>query len=458
MSKKTLIDSVKVGTPCSEDWHKMEGTDAIRFCSHCTKHVNNLSEMTRKEAMRLVRSSDGNLCIRYIPNPVTQRPMFAEQLLQITRRRPQIAAGVMSASIALSTQSFAQDVTPVSRTEIAIERTAGNEKAAPDKNEASTTKSLSGTIFDPNGAVVTGSKVTLYAVGAEMTRSTTSNVDGYYKFEELPAGTYRLEFESPGFAKYSREVTLSQARATEADASLEIGQIELTINVELPIDQMQTVTMGVIASVDYATPLAQAVSNDDIEEARDLIIKGAKVNGKDENYGKITPLFLAVENGNVEMVTMLLNYGAKINARDDQKQTPLMRLDDDATPELVELLLRHGAKVNLVDNEGNTAIIVAAGQVKSEVLKALIDAGADVRLANKKGQTALMEAASNGNIESVKLLIDAGSNVNAKNDDDETAYGLTSEDEIRELLVTHGAIVKAEEPGDDDDEDIPPGR
>src|SRR5436190_15025232 len=108
MSKKSFIDSVEVKSPCTEDWEKMHGNDRVRFCDHCAKDVKNLSAVTRKEAMRLVRASGGNLCIRYMQDPVTKRPLFAEQLLQITRRAPSLAAGVMSASMSLSTLSYAQ--------------------------------------------------------------------------------------------------------------------------------------------------------------------------------------------------------------------------------------------------------------------------------------------------------------------------------------------------------------
>ena len=103
MSKKSFIDSVKVKGPCSEDWDQMTGNDRVRFCSHCAKHVNNLSEMTRKEARRLVRDSGGNLCVRYIYEPLTKRPLFAEQLLQITRRTPAALAAISRFSVA-STQ------------------------------------------------------------------------------------------------------------------------------------------------------------------------------------------------------------------------------------------------------------------------------------------------------------------------------------------------------------------
>lgn len=59
MSKKKLIDAIEVKNPCSESWEDMRGTASIRFCSHCAHSVNNLSGMTRKEAMRLVRRSEG---------------------------------------------------------------------------------------------------------------------------------------------------------------------------------------------------------------------------------------------------------------------------------------------------------------------------------------------------------------------------------------------------------------
>src|SRR5258706_2696011 len=108
MSKTSFIDSVEVKSPCTEDWDKMHGNDRVRFCDHCAKDVKNLSAVTRKEAMRMVRASGGKICIRYIKDPVTNRPLFADQLLQITRRAPGLAARVMSAAMKLSTMTYAQ--------------------------------------------------------------------------------------------------------------------------------------------------------------------------------------------------------------------------------------------------------------------------------------------------------------------------------------------------------------
>ncbi|MEO5858465.1 MAG: hypothetical protein ABIR33_05895, partial [Pyrinomonadaceae bacterium] len=99
MKKSTFIDSIRVGDPCTEEWDEMVGNSEVRFCSHCAKDVNNLSEMTPRKAAKLVMRSNGNLCIRYRVDPFTSGPMFAPQLVKIAGRAG-LAAGVLGASIA----------------------------------------------------------------------------------------------------------------------------------------------------------------------------------------------------------------------------------------------------------------------------------------------------------------------------------------------------------------------
>ena len=71
---------------------------------------------------------------------------------------------------------------------------------------------------------------------------------------------------------------------------------------------------------------------------------------------------------------------------------------------------------------------------------------------NKLGRTALMEAAENDDLESVKLLLEAGAEVNARDKEGDSAWDLTSNDEIEQLLETYGAETK----GDDEDEAVIP--
>jgi hypothetical protein len=59
------LDHVRVAAPCSSDWEQMHGSEKVRFCAECNLNVYNLSEMTKKEAERLVAQREGRLCVRY---------------------------------------------------------------------------------------------------------------------------------------------------------------------------------------------------------------------------------------------------------------------------------------------------------------------------------------------------------------------------------------------------------
>src|SRR5688500_3875006 len=165
MSKR-FIDSIRVQNPCSENWDEMTGNERVRFCSHCAKDVNNISEMTRKEAIRLVRRSGGSLCIRYLQQPETKAPIFAGDPVQITRRRvPLMAAGVMTASLSLSTLAYAQGGaavltnSPAQVKECEDVSKDGNKTADPHVGDAN--NYVRGSAMDPNGAVIPNFAVSL---------------------------------------------------------------------------------------------------------------------------------------------------------------------------------------------------------------------------------------------------------------------------------------------------------
>ena len=431
MSKKRFIDSVRVAKPCTESWNEMNGTDKIRFCSHCAKDVKNLSAMTRKEAMRIVSESNGGICIRYEHDRSSSRPIFADRLFQITRRAPGLAAGVMSASIALSSSGYGQSSSRPGDTPPPANIVRPADTSAKPGDDIPKGGSVLGTVLDQYGAVIAGRVVVLTNEATKETRTQTSNEYGGYRFENVPDGSYRIVYKGgAGFEeKEVRGVTVS-------------GGIELAQIAELQINPRQLVTMGMMAStrvVEYKNPVTAAVQNEDVDELRDLIARGANVNEKEDDG--TSPLAAAVENGNLEIVRILLDFGAKVNARDDDKRTPLMMLDDDASVELASALIDAGAKVKVTDDEGNTPLILAARDVKPDVLKVLIDAGADVNAANDNGVTALMNAARDEDIEKVRLLLHAGADVNAKDKEGETAWDKTSDDDIEDLLVGYGAQV-----------------
>lgn len=59
------VDSIRVASPCHARWNDMDGDERARFCRQCSKHVFNLSAMTRAQIESLVREKEGRFCGRF---------------------------------------------------------------------------------------------------------------------------------------------------------------------------------------------------------------------------------------------------------------------------------------------------------------------------------------------------------------------------------------------------------
>lgn len=403
----------------------MRGSEQIRFCDHCARDVHNLSEMTRKRARKVVAESGGGICVRYVRRPDGRIQTVKNTLHQITRQTG-IAAGILGTSLSVSTVAYAQgEINLIKDLPEKIETVEAAKERISEPKEIKTA-TVSGTVTDPNGAVIPNAAAILSNEKTGDSRTTTANDEGFYKFENVAAGTYRLNVSSLGFKP--KEIN-SLAVENGSDVKNDV-LFELDAN---------SVTVGFLIAADYQHALFTAVSDDNLEAVKTLIAKGENVNARDKNYNSITALFIAVENGSVEIAETLLNAGAKVNVRDNEKRTPLMNLDEDASAELVNLLLRHGAKIDSTDKKQNTVLILAAAYTNKDVVQALISADANVNAVNKQGETALMNAAENGETEIVRLLLASGADANARNRDGRTALGLARTDEARQYLVAYGA-------------------
>lgn len=425
MSKKRLIEAIKVNGSCSEKWEEMTGNNYVRFCSHCDKNVNDLSAMTRREALRVVRRAGGDLCVRYISDPRTGTPLFANNLYRITRRAPAIATGIITASISLSAMVQAQEssIRPPVSVEKASTSDPGDITRPVDEKVP-----FSGTVTDGSGRVVAGATATLRnkVTGKEWTYS--ADVEGVYRFDEMDAGDYILFCIASGFETYVKEVRID-GQNTVQNVSLKPG------NIEEVITYSQSQAIARIPNLE--DPLSKAVQDDDEALVKKLVNK-KNVHFVENDYEGATPLFIAVENGNAKIAGILLKAGANVNARNIHGQTPLMMFDGDATADLVKLLLKHGARVDLEDRSQNTALILAAEEDAGiSVINALIDAGADVNHQNKHGFTALIKAAVNNDIVTVILLIEAKADLGKKTAEGLTAWDLAGAD-MRKLIEDHG--------------------
>src|SRR5262249_9149592 len=95
---------------------------------------------------------------------------------------------------------------------------------------AQDTASITGTVRDSSGAVVTGAEVKIVNSSIGVTRAATTNADGAYLAPGLPAGTYDLSVTAKGFKSYqAKGVVIQVAEKARVDVTLQIGQVNETV-------------------------------------------------------------------------------------------------------------------------------------------------------------------------------------------------------------------------------------
>jgi hypothetical protein len=233
MKRKNFLDKIEVKSPCSESWDEMFGNNEVRFCSHCAKNVHDISAMTRQKAEKLVKESNGNLCVRYVKTPNGKLISAPQTLTKITRRAT-IVASVLATSLTFTSLTYAQGK-PIKTTNNKIQLQKDKSKNNDITQELAT---ISGTIKDANDAVVFGAKVTLKDSRTEKLQETKSNDNGEFLFKNVEPSVYELTVESQGFKKsVHQNIEIKKDIILEKVIILEVGAImgDLVI-IEQPID------------------------------------------------------------------------------------------------------------------------------------------------------------------------------------------------------------------------------
>jgi hypothetical protein len=64
MEALTVLNDLRIASPCPAAWDAMRGDDRVRFCDTCSKRVYNISDLGAEEAVGLIRENEGHLCVR----------------------------------------------------------------------------------------------------------------------------------------------------------------------------------------------------------------------------------------------------------------------------------------------------------------------------------------------------------------------------------------------------------
>ncbi|MGA8532254.1 MAG: TonB-dependent receptor [Acidobacteriaceae bacterium] len=109
------------------------------------------------------------------------------------------------------------------------------------------TGGVTGTVFDPSGAVVPGAKITLTNVATDTKTITDSTATGTYVFSGVLPGTFRIEAEAKGFSNYeARGVEIHVQQVLTVDVHLSAGNVQqqVTVTAAAPLLQAQNAAVG----------------------------------------------------------------------------------------------------------------------------------------------------------------------------------------------------------------------
>lgn len=166
------------------------------------------------------------------------------------------------------------------------------------------------------------------------------------------------------------------------------------------------------------------------------------------------PLFLALQRGDIDQIERHIYWGSDIQAAMPDGQRPLQLAAAKGNVVVVRLLLKHGADVDASNTDGTTALQAAilagrtqvadvllkqgatlkadqwlleaasAGTSDRDVVDYLIKHGADTEVRNPQGDTPLLLAVRDGNLRLARHLVERGADVNVRDATQHSALSL----------------------------------
>src|SRR5580692_8877356 len=113
--------------------------------------------------------------------------------------------------------------------------------------------SITGTVEDSSGSVVSGARVIAINAGDNIPINATTNAMGVYTLLNLPVGRYNLTYSKDGFKKYERsDVNLAISQVAEIDVVLMVGSGGETVTVTKDATILQTQTSSISTNLGNA--------------------------------------------------------------------------------------------------------------------------------------------------------------------------------------------------------------
>lgn len=216
---QSILDRIRVASPCPANWDEMSGADRVRFCHSCNLHVYDVSQMSRRAASELIAFTEGRLCVRMFrraDGTVISRDCPIG-LRAIRRRVARLTTAATVAVMTFCANVFASN----GRCSAHLTATKSSVETV-DSGSFSYTATIGGYITGPNDETIPNATVTLTNPRTNQRLVTKSNKRGQYRFIVTDFGEYLLKVEAAYFQNFNHPVELHLSDDLRFDISMEI--------------------------------------------------------------------------------------------------------------------------------------------------------------------------------------------------------------------------------------------
>ena len=206
------IVELRVSSPCSANWDRMQGDERVRYCPECKLNVYNFNAMDATEIEQLVRNREGRLCARFYARSDGRLLTHDCPVGFRARLRRGSRAATTLLSMALSaTLTAAQTI-----------------RSKPPHNPSTKQQSRSTLLLkveDQTSARIPGADLSLVSEATSEQRKATTDPAGQFVFGDLTPGKYSIIAIAPGFTTLKRYFEIRSNQTQQMTLSLKLGVV-----------------------------------------------------------------------------------------------------------------------------------------------------------------------------------------------------------------------------------------
>ena len=179
-----------------------------------------------------------------------------------------------------------------------------------------TTGAITGIAKDPNGAVVSGAKVTIENADTHQTIDLVTDAAGAFSAPNLQPGIYKVKVEADGFGLYSTTANVAVNATNTVNAGLKLGAAETTVEVDSTpnvVNTVQSTVQGTVTGTQIANlplngrnfldlaqqqPGAQVIDGGNFDPTKAGLV-GVSLGGRTGRTTKIQVDGVDISDGNV---------------------------------------------------------------------------------------------------------------------------------------------------------------